>query len=1502
MRRVALHLLLLSSFCFLPSLPLCLALEPEIYHWRSFSRLEGLAGNDIRAIFQDDKGRIWIGTSSGLSLFDGIWRSFPEASDVIDGEIHAICEGPLGRLWIGTDRGVRLFDGRSWQRITFGDDPLGNYVLFAAADRSGVWIGTYRGVNRFDGTKWELWNQKEGYLYTGVRSMLRDSSGRIWFGMEASALYSVLISRFDGRRWRRFTVTDGLPEGTTLRLIEDREGRVWMATPMGVGIFDGVSWEKITFPDEVMAMDIGPDGEIWVLTRSNLMRYGDGKWVEVLLPHGAQKVQSLLIDRSGDIWVGTKEKGLFFCDRMVRVHLIPDVTAVSGDGSGRIWIGTENGIRSLGEEGAVSLGQVRSIFPEKDGVWVAFKGGLVRIGEGLQILERMEGLPYEEVMVVYRDSAGRMWVGVGLFVSGPGGIANRFSHLIRISKTDRKLYPLDATPSSIVEDKSGGIWIGTLGEGVFRISGDGWRWFNRENGLPGEIVTSLMCDDKGDIWVGTTQGVGVFDGRRWRVLSVFTGDLLDNRVQSIAQDNLGRIWIGTREGISVIWNGVSTAFTTADGLPSNDVTSLFVDGLGRVWIGTSAGLALYFRETREPQTRITSGPRGVIGTTSAFFEFEGGDADTPSEELLFSWKVNDKPWSQPSPAKFANIPYLQDKTRYVFYVRACDKNGNFDSTPASVSFYVNAAPPVADITEPIRNSVVGGIVHLRGTAYDDDFQEYTLEVDGTLLIRSESPVRNGLLGEWDTRRSSDGDHIISLKVKDRIEGPYDVQHESDLSIKLTVDNTPPQVKLIHPSAGQRVRGEVQIRFSFNETHPKGYLVEYRQQGVKSEGWRRITSGELRPGENQASLTWMTAQLYGETHLRVSVIDEAGNLGRDEISLFLENELARPVVSILSPVSGSVVSGEVEIIGTAEDPTLTNYMLEYRSSPEGDWKIITNAVSSGVREEMLGVWDTRRVEDGEYQIRLTGYDDNGYSSSTSVSLIVDNTPPTLDLISPSEGEVVPGATETEIRGTAWDVNFKGLAVEYSTGSGEWLPIALSEVPIRNGLLATWSASGISGRCLLRLTASDKAGLSSQITREIYVDPSPARVEIRSPRDGSVVSGDVEIEGVVSDENLSSYTLSFSPKRGGRWVQIAEGFEPKEGIIGIWNTASLNGRYLLRLDARDMVGHRSSTSVEIVADNTPPRVSVIFPLSGRQVVGDVKVKWRMEDITRLRYVVEFGRGEKPETWYKLTDGTTYEPSQTLLAVWNASGRSGLYTLRVSAEDEAGFKTVSSVGLIVPEPINGEKGGEATSADGQARLILPPGSVRSPSVQIAINPVEIGGRKAYLIEPEDIRFDPTKPALLSITADGRNGRIIEHWDGIAQSWKPIGGGFNRNFISVPITSGGIYGIGSSSPPPNPGRKTIENLTCQPRAIIPGEGIYRRTWISFRLNRDVGVEVKIYDMSGRVQRHLIRGKRLQPGVVTIPWDGVDDGGNPLSSGPYLISVRAGDETLRMGVIIWRR
>jgi flagellar hook assembly protein FlgD len=88
----------------------------------------------------------------------------------------------------------------------------------------------------------------------------------------------------------------------------------------------------------------------------------------------------------------------------------------------------------------------------------------------------------------------------------------------------------------------------------------------------------------------------------------------------------------------------------------------------------------------------------------------------------------------------------------------------------------------------------------------------------------------------------------------------------------------------------------------------------------------------------------------------------------------------------------------------------------------------------------------------------------------------------------------------------------------------------------------------------------------------------------------------------------------------------------------------------------------------------------------------------------------------------------------------------------------------------------------------------------------------------------------------------------------------------------------------------------------LIPGNGLYDRIWICFNVSKSTKVQMTIFDMSGRTQRVLLSGEALPPGKASVPWDGRDDDGVPLSSGPYLVQVEAEEANLREGVVIWRQ
>ena len=121
---------------------------------------------------------------------------------------------------------------------------------------------------------------------------------------------------------------------------------------------------------------------------------------------------------------------------------------------------------------------------------------------------------------------------------------------------------------------------------------DSWT---AEDGLPHNWLKGILQTRDGYIWLTTGGGVVRFDGARFKVFNqANTPELTSNRFSysAILEDSQGALWMGTLNGGAIrYFNGVFSAFTTSDGLPSNRVVRIDEDEHRTVWIFTQGGLA-----------------------------------------------------------------------------------------------------------------------------------------------------------------------------------------------------------------------------------------------------------------------------------------------------------------------------------------------------------------------------------------------------------------------------------------------------------------------------------------------------------------------------------------------------------------------------------------------------------------------------------------------------------------------------------------------------------------------------------------------------------------------------------------------------------------------------------------------------------------------------------------------------------------------------------------------
>lgn len=402
---------------------------------------------------------------------------------------------------------------------------------------------------------------------------------KLFFIVILTFFTSVFLGQSYNTRFYRYTTENGLPQNSVYAIVQDHYGYLWIGTEDGLARFDGYSFE-------VYKND--PSDSNSISNNVIMCLFEDSRW---------------------NLWVGTAYGGITILDstrkKVIRLQHDPEnpnslisnrVQDIKEDAIGNIWIGTAEGVDRYDPE----TGQIQHFSANP------ISG---------------KGLSHKIISRILVHPNGKIWIGTmlrGINIYDP--LKQKFSYITMNNKNGISL-PEDRTRSLYLDPlDSQTVWVGMRLTGLLKlnIKNNIRSLFSKEKGqLPSNYITAITRDFQGRLWVGTPEGIALFDSNDslltfYKNIPTNSYSISSNDITTLYLDHTGVLWIGTLSGGLNRCDTKPSKFKwftywtePGKGLNNPLVWAILKTRNGKLWVGTDKGITVYNKK-RQVEKYITS--------------------------------------------------------------------------------------------------------------------------------------------------------------------------------------------------------------------------------------------------------------------------------------------------------------------------------------------------------------------------------------------------------------------------------------------------------------------------------------------------------------------------------------------------------------------------------------------------------------------------------------------------------------------------------------------------------------------------------------------------------------------------------------------------------------------------------------------------------------------------------------------------------------------------------
>lgn len=737
------------------------------------SSVDGLSQNSINCILKDRYGYMWFGTQDGLNRYDGyrfvVYRhKLKDSASLPSNDITALCEDGAGNLWIGTNNGgLSQYNRKNNSFNNFKTTASESVTALYEDKQNKLWIGTAKGLFYFNRKKASI--EQHSATTAGVRSIAEDSKGNLWIATEKGLKMMAATTGHISSFIHNDADSTSISHNTVTAVLEDAKGNIYIGTKKGLNLWDSYTenFHRLS-NDRIFCLAKGENNKIWIGTEKSLILF-DSK------DHSFQSfeakdnessslsdhsIYSLLLDKEGILWVGTSAGGINRYDK--NLSFFPSyknntgnaafnvVRGITEDNDGNFWMATDGGLCKFNRssrvftayhynpknKNSVSSNSILSVhFSKQDNqLWIG------TYDNGLDVMDTKTGafthykqsdgnsIKSDGIYGLYEDRKGNIWAG-----TRDGGISvwNREKHQFNTYSHDEKNSNsvLHNDIQTFCEDNENNMWVGTYSGGisVLNLLTQKFTHYTTQNSdLSSDAINCLFKDKKGNIWIGTMEGLNCFNTKTKKIKTYTEEEgLVNNVINYIAEDKDGYLWLSTNQGV-VRFDEAKQSFrnyNVSNGLQSSEfnVGAGCVTGKSEIVFGGVNGFNVFqpnllAENKNRPPVSITDlllFNRSVFADTEGSplkqsildtreitlshnqsvitFEFSAFNY-TASEKNQYAYMLEgfDKGWNNINDQRKVTYTNLDPGT-YVFRVKASNNDGVWNE--AGTSIKITITPP-----------------------------------------------------------------------------------------------------------------------------------------------------------------------------------------------------------------------------------------------------------------------------------------------------------------------------------------------------------------------------------------------------------------------------------------------------------------------------------------------------------------------------------------------------------------------------------------------------------------------------------------------------------------------------------------------------------------------------------------------------------------------------------------------------------------------------------------